>query len=65
MGVFDQHIEWLRGRKAEAEQDLEDYVAGAQYLIGGMDYTQSFVARTQSDILRFEALIATCNERND
>lgn len=65
MGVFDQHIEWMRGRKAEAEQDVEDYIAGAAtHLIGGMDFTQSFVARTQSDILEFEALIATCLEHN-
>lgn len=50
--------------KAEAEQDLEDHIAGATHFIGGMDSTQSFVARTQSDILEFEALIATCEAHN-
>lgn len=64
MGDFDMHIAWLRSRQAIAEQDLEDYIAGATHIIGGMDFTESFVARTQSDIEEFKTLIAVCEAHN-
>jgi len=64
MGDFDTHIAWLRSRQAIAEQDIQDYMAGATHLIGGMDFTESFVARAQSDIKEFKALIAVCEAHN-
>jgi hypothetical protein len=61
MGDVDDHVAWLRQRKAVAEQDVEDDIAGARHVV---NVTQTLLARAQTDILQFETL-ATCEPHNN